>query len=80
MEGDRVIIRRCTKAELKKRGIRFRREQDGDDDDDDNDDDDDEEEDSDDFDDDDDDEADWTHGRKGSMATDLVSSKKNDIS
>ena len=46
------------------------------------DDDDDEEEDSDDFDDDDDDdgEADWTHGRKGSMATDLASSKKNDIS
>ena len=76
--------RPLTKAAMKKRGIRFRREQDGDDDDDDdddNDDDDDKEEDSDDFDDDDDDdEADWTHGRKGSMATDLVSSKKNDIS
>ena len=52
--GVRWIYRRLTKAELKKRGIRFRREQDGeDDDDDDNDDDDDEEEDSDDFDDDD---------------------------
>ena len=47
MKGTRLIIRRHTKAELKKRGIRFRREQDGDDDDDDdNDDDDDEEEDS----------------------------------
>ena len=41
-----MIIRRLTKAELKKKGIRFRKEQDGDDDDDDNDDDDDEEEDS----------------------------------
>ncbi|XP_066019787.1 NLR family CARD domain-containing protein 4-like [Pocillopora verrucosa] len=54
VKGGRWIDRRLTKAELKKRGIRFRREQDGDDDDDDdNDDDDDEEEDSDDFDDDD---------------------------
>ncbi|XP_066019797.1 NLR family CARD domain-containing protein 4-like isoform X2 [Pocillopora verrucosa] len=56
--GVRLISRRLTKAELKKKGIRFRKEQDGDDDDDDdddNDDDDDEEEDSDDFDDDDDD-------------------------
>ena len=75
-----MIDRPLTKAELKKKGIRFRKEQEGDDDDDDdNDDDDDEEEDSDDFDD-DDDEADWAHGRKGSMATDLASSKKNDIS
>ena len=63
-----MINRILTKAELKEKGIRFRKEQD----------DDDEEEDSDDFD--DDDEADWTHGRKGSMATDLASSKKNDIS
>ena len=46
--GERWINRRLTKAELKKKGIRFRKEQDGDDDDDD---DDDEEEDSDDFDD-----------------------------
>ena len=55
--GARLINRCLTKAELKKKGIRFRKEQDGDDDDDDddNDDDDDEEEDSDDFDDDDDD-------------------------
>ena len=55
--GGRRIDRLLTKAELKKNGIRFRKEQDGDDDedDDDNDDDDDEEEDSDDFDDDDDD-------------------------
>ena len=56
------------KLSLKKKGIRFRKEQDNDD----------EEEDSDDFD--DDDEDDWAHGRKGSMATDLASSKKNDIS
>ena len=52
--GGRWINRRLTKAELKKKGIRFRKEQD-DYDDDDDDDDDDEEEDSDDFDDDDDD-------------------------
>ena len=56
--GERLINRRLTKAELKKKGIRFRKQQDGDDDDDDNnDDDDDEEEDSDDFDDDDDDDG-----------------------
>ena len=57
--GEEWIYRPLTKAELKKNGIRFRKEQEGDDDDDDdddddNDDDDDEEEDSDDFDDDDD--------------------------
>ena len=55
--GEGLIDRPLTKAELKKKGIRFRKEQEGDDDDDDdddNDDDDDEEEDSDDFDDDDD--------------------------
>ena len=63
-----MIYQLLTKAELKKKGIRFRKEQDNDD----------EEEDSDDFD--DDDEDDWAHGRKGSMATDLASSKKNDIS
>ena len=56
MKGGERINRRLTKAELKKRGIRFRKEPD-DYDDDDDDDDDDEEEDSDDFDDDDDDDG-----------------------